>query len=51
MKTPLIKKLNAPAIINAASHLKQKGQLEDNTTGQEFVDYSNLFTTNSSSCC
>jgi hypothetical protein len=27
MKTPRITKLNAPAIMNAASHLKKKGRL------------------------
>src|SRR5690242_11688038 len=38
MKTPLIAKLNAPAIINTASHLKKKGQLALSKNNLVYLD-------------
>lgn len=43
MKTPLITKLNAPAIINAASHLKQKGQLANSKNNLVYLDIDDAY--------
>lgn len=43
MKTPLITKLNAPAIINAASHLKQRGQLANSKNNLVYLDIDDAY--------
>lgn len=43
MKTPLITKLNAPAIINAASHLKQAGRLAKSKNNLVYLDIDDAY--------
>src|SRR3990167_11223052 len=43
MRTPLITKLNAPTIINAASHLKQKGQLARSKNNLVYLDIDDAY--------
>lgn len=42
MKTPLITKLDVPAIISVASHLKQKGQLARSKNNLVYLDIDDL---------
>ena len=43
MKTPVITKLNTPTIINAASHLKQKGQLARSKNNLVYLDIDDTY--------
>ena len=43
MKIPLIKKLSAPAIINAATHLIQKGQLAISKNNLVYLDIDDAY--------
>ncbi len=43
MKTPLITKLNAPVILNTASHLKQKGQLASSKNNLVYLDIDDAY--------
>ncbi len=43
MKTPIITKLHVPAIINAASHLKQKGQLAMSKNNLLYLDIDDTY--------
>jgi hypothetical protein len=43
MKIPLIKKLNTPAIINAAPHLMRKGQLAISSNNLVYLDVDDAY--------